>query len=256
MIKEIDLTGTSVNGELRLGSENGQKPTNWVGQSRMVLRNTTIGVIQDAHEWRKCWPASLELDGFTYRRLGGAASMGSRSSAWFAKWLMYDETYSPQPYEQLAKVLRQMGYPRKADDVLYAGRKREHYQAFKEGECLRWYGLGLLRWTIGFGIGSRYFRSVFWVLFFTMIGAFVLGEVCPTLKCDELAQRTIGLYDLLWASFDQILPIVSLDKMHEKLMTASSLPSWARYYFYGQKLVGWALGSFLIAGLGGLTQKS
>jgi hypothetical protein len=27
------------------------------------------------------------------------------------------------------------------------------------------------------------------------------------------------------------------------------------YYFYVQKLVGWALGSFLVAGLAGLTQK-
>jgi hypothetical protein len=27
------------------------------------------------------------------------------------------------------------------------------------------------------------------------------------------------------------------------------------YYFYAQKLIGWALGSFLVAGLAGLTQK-
>ena len=32
------------------------------------------------------------------------------------------------------------------------------------------------------------------------------------------------------------------------------LQGWPRYYFYGQRIMGWVLGSFLIAGLSGLTR--
>jgi hypothetical protein len=192
---------------------------------------------------------------------------------------MRDGTYSPQPYQQLANVLQQMGYPRKADDVVYAGRKRAHRQALTERDWLRWTGMSLLRWTIGFGLGRRYFRSVFWVLFFTVVGLFVFVKSLPTdllelpswlaseqsgvfgiasstITKAELTKKPLDLYDLSWASFDQLLPIVTLDQSHEKLMTAQFLPWWALYYFYFQRLVGWVLGSFLVAGLAGLTQKS
>ena len=62
--------------------------------------------------------------------------------------------------------------------------------------------------------------------------------------------------ELVSASLDQLLPIVTLDRAHEKLTSAQFLPSWALFYFYFQKLVGWVLGSFLIAGFAGLTQKN
>ena len=51
-------------------------------------------------------------------------------------------------------------------------------------------------------------------------------------------------------SLDQLLPIVEFEKYDTVVLTG-----WVAYYFYLQKLVGWALGSFLVAGLAGLTQK-
>ena len=282
----IDLTGTTVKGELRLGSGEGHEPTNWIQPSRMVLRNVSVGTIQDAAEGTECWPEHLELEGFTYERLGGfgsteTANIAKRSSAWFNKWLMRSQVYSPQPYEQLAKVLREIGYPGKADTVLFESKKRAQQKAMEDGERWRWLGMCLLRCTIGFGLGRRYFFSVAWVIFFTMIGViFFTKSMCPeqldvpagmvgeplphcknislpeTLASETQKLKKWDLYDLSWASLDQLLPIIKLNKAHDKIASADSLPRRALYYFYFQKLVGWILGSFLVAGLAGLTQKN
>ena len=283
-IATIDLTATTVAGELRLGSAEGYEPTNWVGASRMILRNTTVGAIQDADVETKCWPETMELEGFAYGRLGGlgamdSADMAKRDNEWFIQWLERDETYSPQTYEQLATLLRESGYPSKANAILFAGRQRARRAARRQRERLRWIGMVLQEYTIGYGLGGRYFRAIPWVLFVTAIGVIVFvtslpaeqvalpvwlggghpvdaGMVASAATTAVPSQERMDIYDLLWASFDQVLPIIELDETHKEMVTAPSLPWWARYYFYFQKLVGWVLGSFLIAGLAGLTQKS
>ncbi len=287
-IRAIDLTGTTVVGELRLGSAKGQA-TNWVGASSMVLRNTTIGAIQDVEEIQDAedktdsWPKDLELEGFACRHLGGFGAEGTadiekRRSKWFIDWLERDKTFSPQPYERFANLLREAGYPTKANDILYASRQRARRQARTRREWPRWLGMVLLEWTIGYGLGMRYFRATGWAALITAIGMFVFTEslrtpdepavwFAPVQSADSAsvpsaaaasAQTNVRLdiYDLAWASFDQLLPIVTLDKKrHERLTTSRSLPSWAIYYFYVHKLVGWALGSVLVAGFAGLTQR-
>ena len=116
-ISEIDLTATTVVGKRRLGSAKGHKPTKWVNASKMVLRNVTVGAIQDADS--DSWPKNLELEGFSYSRLGGfgaegQADIATRDCSWFVQWLERDKTLSPQPYEQLAKLLSESGRPSKA----------------------------------------------------------------------------------------------------------------------------------------------
>jgi hypothetical protein len=51
-------------------------------------------------------------------------------------------------------------------------------------------------------------------------------------------------------SFDILLPIIKLRDRHYQI----DLKTWARYYFYGHKIMGFVLASFLIAGLSGLTK--
>ena len=123
----LDLTGTRIGRELRLGTAIGHDAPLWQKGSRMMLRNADVGTVQDRED---SWPEMLELEGLTYRRLGGfgaegTADIGKRNSAWFIEWLGRDPTYSPQPYEQLARMLREGGQAKKAGEVLYAGRKRE-----------------------------------------------------------------------------------------------------------------------------------
>jgi hypothetical protein len=154
-LTELDLSGTQITGELRLGSALALR-TKWRRRAGFGfnLRNAHAGALQDRrdritdpesgrHRWEDAWPDELQLDGFTYDRLGGFAStaangtggvnadveMLARDIRWYIAWLARDPSYTPQPYEQLAAVFRAAGEPAKADDILYESRER----ARKEG---------------------------------------------------------------------------------------------------------------------------
>ncbi|HEV2664080.1 MAG TPA: hypothetical protein VG324_04175 [Blastocatellia bacterium] len=148
-------------------------------------------------------------------------------------------------YEQLARAFRAAGDPTKANRILYESRRRARIEAWRQREFFRWLGSSLLDWTIGYGLGGRYFRALGWVIAFTAVGAGALyfsGQ-----PSEGLAQ---GLPARFVYSLDQLLPIVEFEKYDKVVITGV-----VAYYFYIQKLVGWALGSFLVAGLAGLTQK-
>ena len=270
---EVDLSGCNIAGELRLGSSR-HPPTRWEADAALVLRNTRVDALQDW--WRDAadnsWPEKLQLEGFTYGQLGGLlgegkeANMMARPVASYLQWLGRDPSSSPQRYEQLARFFRQAGEPRKANDILYEARERrrrralakvdDHGQA-KRRDVLQWLGLWSLRVTVGYGLGSRYFRVLGWVSGLTLLGAAVLtyfGNQPPP-----------GWPVLLFASFDQLLPIITLDRAHEVLIFGNPLaktlsiepqPDLVRYVFYFYKVIGWVLGSFIVAGLAGLTQRN
>ncbi len=243
----LDLTGARIAGELWLGS--GQHGAEWSDSSELTLRNTVVGALEGAEN---AWPETLELEGFTYERLGGFGSAGAeddmaqRPARWFIDWLAKDRSFSPQPYQQLADVFRAGGQTGKAHAVLYAGRERERRAA--EGATwwtsgLKWWGMFLLMVTIGYGLGHRYFRALGWVVVLVLLGAGVLA-----VTGEGLAH---GMPWGLSYSLDHLLPVVQLSKSHYDI----ELAGFARYYFYAHKLMGYVLASFLIAGLAGLTQK-
>ena len=98
---------------------------------------------------------------------------------------------------------------------------------------------------------SRYFRL------FPSLGAFVLLYF----GSHPVAQWPRAFY----ASLDQLLPIITLDKAHDAMITgdcsANPCPVTPQsyevlVYFYWHKIAGWVLGSFLVAGLAGLTQRN
>ena len=116
--------------------------------------------------------------------------------------------------------------------------------------------MSLLKWTIGYGLGSRYFRVLWWVGGMTLLGALSLIVV---------GSHPLGnLPRLVVASLDQLLPIITLDKVHDTLIfgDASATPPvdpqpyGLLVYFYAHKIAGWVLASFLVAGLSGLTQRN
>jgi hypothetical protein len=65
--------------------------------------------------------------------------------------------------------------------------------------------------------------------------------------------RTRGVGWCAWASFDEIVPVVELDDQHAKVINAE-LQGWPLWYFYLHRIAAYVLGSFVIAGLAGLTQ--
>jgi hypothetical protein len=263
----VRLTNARIGAELRLGSKD-QPPARW-GGGPLILRNTHCASLQDRWPTTKepeapSWPAEIDLEGFTYDLLGGLfgggggpADMRARPSSSYAAWLERDRPFSPQPYEQLAKVLRASGEPGKANDILYAARERQRRDYRDAGKWGKWLGMSVLKWAIGYGFGRRYFRALGWVALFTAIGTLLLHSCGEQPEKDWLA--------LAFASFDQLLPAVTLDRAHEKLFSIATgtaetgsfvQPAGLIMYFYVHKLIGWLLGIFLLAGLAGLTQRS
>ncbi|MGA2223470.1 MAG: hypothetical protein ABSH41_03390 [Syntrophobacteraceae bacterium] len=246
----LDLTDTSIKTVLNLGFDDLNK-TIWSADSRLLLRNTVVDAMQ-APPRLDAFPNDLDLNGFKYNHLGewrGAdkgSEMASRDSKWFTDWLGKDRTYSPQPYYQLAEVLRTMGHPEKAKDILYAGKERELSEAIKRWEVLKWLGLSLLSYTIGYGYHYTYI--VPWVIGLILLGACVYKSTSPG-KASSYT-KPIKWGESLAFSFDMLLPIVRLDQRHYD----TSLSNGQRYYFYVHKLVGYVLGLFIIAGLSGITK--
>jgi hypothetical protein len=228
----IDLTDTQVRGEFHLAN------TKWQKDSKLTLRNTEVGILNDSQE---TWPDNLELEGFIYTRLGGfgtdtTSDIATRDVSWFKGWLGKQKSYSTQPYEQLASVLEKQGQKGKAKDVLYAGKEREH----SEATGMNWLWLTLELIFIGYGY--RIYYAFFWMIGFVVVGALVFRRT-------EEARRNKMPYGIAY-SFDMLLPIIKLRESHYKI----DLAGWPRYYFYFHKVMGYILGYFLIAGLSGLTK--
>jgi hypothetical protein len=157
-------------------------------------------------------------------------------------------------------VFREAGADAKGNDILRALRKRERAEAWRlcwdgpsEGNggsrpraCSQWLGLSALWLVVGYGIGLGYFKALLWVVAFTLVGVIVLW-----ISAAAARQRGIGW--CAWTSFDEILPVVELDKEHERFINEEVSGRW-RWYFYVHRIAAYVLGSFIIAGLAGLTQ--
>jgi hypothetical protein len=240
----LDLSATQVNGELILGSdirEDIRKPPKWDDGAELILSNTSVSVLIDRED---SWPDKVELNGFTYSRFGE-----SRDKEWLKKWLEKQKSYSPQPYEQLAKVLKEEGYPSKAKEVLYWSKNREKTTA--EGLDYGW--LIFLQWIIGYGYKlSLIFR---WVFGITAFGAFWLicfeqGPGKDNIKQGGFHNLLKGIVDNLFYSFDKLIPIIKLDEW-----STVELAGFVRYYFYLHKVAGYLLSFAIIAWLTGIVYK-
>jgi hypothetical protein len=170
----------------------------------------------------------LEIDGLTYRSVVAADK--------FEEWFRRTDHYAPQPYEQLASVVQAQGNQTLATKIRYAGRERERSEA-KGGT---WAWLTVLKWVIGYGHHPE--LSILWSLGFVVVGAIVL-------RISGEGPRNGMPYGLAY-SFDILLPIIRLRDKHY----AIDLKTWARYYFYVHRIMGYLLATFLAVGVAGLTK--
>jgi hypothetical protein len=216
---KVDFSGAEIGGELLLGS------AHWSDDAALVLRGTNAGHIPDLTNG---WPRKLDVDGFVYRSVG----VPDEFEGWFRKL----SHYAPQPYYQLAAIVKSQGNSVLATKIAYAGREHER----SEATGTEWAWLTALKWLIGYGHYPQ--RAMLWAIALVVIGAIVLRV------SGEGARN--GMPFGLAYSFDMLLPIIHLRRKHDDV----DLQSWARYYFYCQKIMGWILGFFLIAAVSGLTK--
>ena len=242
-LRFLNLEGTIVRGELNMGTQNKViKWNNSNGDAQFIARNTRV---ESLHDSAGSWPKflSLELDGFEYDKLSGFTdsekSAYLRGAQWFKDWLERDKTYSPQPYTHLNKVLRREGQRVTAAEILYAAKERERkaLELF-DGDHL-W--LQFLRLSIGYGLGLKTLRVIWWILSFVLFGWFV--AICATFK------RDVSCWTLLWYSVSYTLPGLADVKSGDVLLSQR-----ATRWFCFQRLLCTALASFAAAAAAGLVQ--
>ena len=234
-LPSIDLSGTQITGTLSLRTRKGS----WQDGATLFLRNTQIGILQDLPD---AWPDKIELVGFTYSQLKGFVqegipSIANRKVSWIKKWLKKQDSYSPQPYMQLGKVLQKDGFEDKARKIFYASKQEER----RNSNWYRWLWLFFLEVSIGYGYHVSYLAG--WALLFVIIGSIVLK-----ISGQGLVH---GMPYGISYSLDMLLPFIKLNEAHYTI----SLTGLVKYYFYVQKIVGYGMLSVLIAGVSGLVRK-
>jgi len=184
-----------------------------------VRRNLLLGVVPDAKhlvidltdaaadvliDEQSSWPGygNICLDGFVYRRI----IRGPTDSNLRLFWLARQRTFTPQPYRQLAMVLRGLGDDRGARDVLYEMenfRRKQQMEMWRTHLChhvkgrvnrLSGWGRywlarvcgGVLKESIGYGY--RVQRTIYCLAALMLVGAvffhlgYSRGCVTPTDK--------------------------------------------------------------------------
>ena len=123
-------------------------------------------LVDDLGSWKSC---KVNLDGFTYNRFANPMDVQFRID-WLAK-RPDGRAFSPQPYEQEAKVLFGMGRPADARKVLL---KKERLQT-KDGKMHWLRKVGRRFWDVFVGYGYRLRYTMLWMLGIVVLGAGLFG---------------------------------------------------------------------------------
>jgi hypothetical protein len=165
----LNLQGAHIEGHLFLGPARPPADQHLTIEGSLNLQNTHANVFVDAPA---SWPSAairtkthgevpcvITLDGFTYNRFAGVAVTAASARA---KWLLRQppahlgHSFRPQPFEQLNRVLRDMGHD--ADGRRIALLKQSLMRPWRTGQA-RWFFrpfVWLTSWAWGLSCGYGY----------------------------------------------------------------------------------------------------
>jgi hypothetical protein len=279
--------GFSAEGEVRLANSVTKGTVVWTAvrnpdRVSLNLSNASAGAILDD---KTSWPPAgkLNLDGFVYDHIASGLTDTRNRLA----WLGLQQPFTPQPYRQLAKVMRNAGVDRGALRVLFAMEDR----LWKEEHTL---AAVLFRWPLSLVVGYGYYplRALAGLAILVAIGwgvyagARASGAMVPKEeKAYELFKAngySPGHYEPLSPfvySLENSLPLVKLgqtdhwqpDPTPAWRSTATAAPSKdspvpqkssllasPSFLFTFQRvqvLCGWILATLFVAGVTGIVQK-
>ena len=229
----------------------------------------------------KGWPArgNLSLDGFVYGSFSGGPTDAENRLAWLRRQPLAMQA-EPQPYSQLAKVLRESGAAESATLVEIAREDAltEHGGLSFSSRLWRY----ALRVTIGYGY--RPLLALWWILLFVSLGTVLFGWgyrarlITPT---DETAYEAFVRtgappphyppFTSFVYSLENFLPVVELHQgaywrpnPRHSPAHAGRLTKWSgdrvpamllRWYLWLHILAGWTITPLLFAGLSGLLRN-
>ena len=260
---DLDCTGGTFDGiDAQRASINGAlfwRQTINPENTLLNLRDASVGSFVDDCE---SWPIKLALDGFIYGRIaGGAKDIKGR-----LEWLRLPESFSPQPYRQLASFLRQEGDTEGSRQVLYE-MERHIRRNGKHGWLARLVS-EVFRLTIGYGLYPR--RALWALLVLVMMGwgAYHYGysakAMAPTNK-DAYAEfhdrgEPPKHYQHFFAfiySAENCFPLVNLGQKEfwtpdPNQQGHALFLRWIRWI---QIVSGWLLATFFVVGVTGIARK-
>jgi hypothetical protein len=243
--KGITIKSALVVGDVRPGPGGASKKTTWTGpEPYLDLSYANVGVISTPYDL-DYWPPTIRLKNFSARAFEFAWYSPERNerrqvAEWAVSWLARQKEFESQPYYRTRQILLDSGDEGAAAAVGYAARDRELAEAWKERRLGKAAYLTFSKFVIGYGY--QIWLAIIWVVIFTAAGAIVFRRTPE-------AHRTFMPYGLAY-SFDTLLPLIKLRERHYEIDIAGP----TRYYFFVHKLAGWILGSFIVAGLSGLTK--
>jgi hypothetical protein len=193
-------------------------------------------------------PRKLVLTRFTYEAFHPIDDHKVQQS-----WLARAE-YNPQPYQELARVLRQHGYREGATLMLIAGEQRRLADPSTRFRDRIWGRI--LAATVGHGY--RPGRAVIWLLVLWLFGwgCFGVGGHCRTMLPAPDSRATaaeFGWLDALFYSLDTMLPVIDLGVADAWHPSRGHLGLWV--YWRLHVTLGWVFTTLAVLGFTGLVRK-
>ncbi len=247
------------------------------------LRNASAGSVDDDKD---SWPSpgNLFLDGFTYERFGSVISSPKDDPAACPidfksrlRWLKLDTSNPPNAYKQLAAVYSRMGDTMSSRATLYSLESMLHDRRMKEEQMVatkaaQWAWNQWLKMSIGYGY--KLGRSLYWLVPLSDLGAVVsyLGYcnkiIVPTDKDAYTFSFQHGYVPSNYPRFsatmftiEHSLPAINLgisSSWSADVAPQNPHPHYAegiRAWLLIQRLFGWLLSIFFIAGITGLVKS-
>jgi hypothetical protein len=252
-------------------------------QSRWDLRNASAGSVDDEKD---SWPKSgkLFVDGFTYERFGSVISSPKDDPAACPMdftsrlhWLELDTSGPPNAYKQLAAVYSKMGDTLSSRATLYSLEAMLHRRRMKEEKkalikAAQWTWNQWLNASIGYGY--KLWRSLYWLIPLSLMGGLLsdLGYrnkvIVPTDK-DAYAfsaqhwyiPNNYPRFSATMFTIEHSLPAISLgisSSWSADVTPQSSHPRYGeviRVWLVTQRILGWLLSIFFLAGITGLVKS-
>jgi hypothetical protein len=254
------------------------------GEFRVNLRSVKVNTFLDDKE---SWPkqGNLELDGFRYERLHQDAPVDFKSRKdWLSRQPKRD-AFLPQPYEQLATVLRAMGHEGDAKSIMVQkNRERARFTHFPQQA---WWWYNFFGWVSGYGY--RPLRALALSVGMILLGAILFcggyssGLFSPTRDSAyekdasgqfprAIEQRKIAadypVFNPIAYSMESFIPLLKFDQsanwqpnanratvcgMCEEKVTVSG--SVLRWYLWFHIVIGWVLTSLWVGAVTGVVKS-
>ncbi|MEX3636144.1 hypothetical protein [Paraburkholderia sp. BR14320] len=228
--------------------------TNWADNSRLDLRYASVGRFLSAYS-PSAWPPMIVLTGLSFGAFDPLHDPRDQLAPekWFPLWLERGTPkFQAQPYQEAIRFLKNAGLDEAAVEVGYQAKDRQRNAACAARNFSDCIILTLSKKLVGYGF--RLWYSLIWSFVFVFIGSFVFFNTHeigpPRLSNHRPNTRGRAVWAIIY-SFDMLLPIVKLKDSNYDVDIASK----AQYYLYFHKLMGWILGTFILAGLTGWTRS-